>query len=131
MNGHPGAQRAREYIDVFHRGDFHALRNFYDENVVWHLAGHHPMAGDYRGREALFSYFDRVRDMTGGSLRLEPESILASDRYTAMFTRVTGRRDGRTLDVVLAQVFRVGDDGRWIEYWGLADDQDAVDEFWF
>lgn len=130
MQEHPGAQRAREYIEIFHRGDFDALRDFYDENVVWHVGGRHQLAGDYRGREALFSYFTTVREMTGGSLVLEPESILASDRYTAMFTRVTGQRDGKSLDVVLAQLFRVGNDGRWTEYWGLANDQDAVDEFW-
>ena len=47
-----------------------------------------------------------------------------------MFTRVQGDRDGRSLDVLLAQVFKLGDDGRWSEYWATAEDQDLVDAFW-
>jgi hypothetical protein len=52
---------------------------------------------------------------------LAPEAVLASDKHTAMFTRVTGEREGKTMDVVLAQVFKTGPDGRWTEYWALAD----------
>jgi hypothetical protein len=40
-----------------------------------------------------------VRELTGGSLALEAQAILASDQYTAMFTRVTGQRESNTLDV--------------------------------
>ena len=130
MSGHPGVERARAYLETFHNGDVDRLRDFYAEEIVWHVAGKHQLSGDYQGREALFDYFRTVRELTGNSLRLEAKSILASDRHTAMFTRVTGRRDGRSLDVVLAQVLRVGPDGRWTEYWAVADDQDAVDSFW-
>ena len=130
MNEHPGVERARSYVDLFHSGNLDALRDFYGEDVLWHVAGRHSLSGDYRGRDALFDYFRKASELTGNSLRLHPLSILASDRHTAMFTRVTGERDGKTLDVVLAQVLRVGPDGRWTEYWAVADDQDAVDAFW-
>jgi hypothetical protein len=32
--------------------------------------------------------------------------------------------------VVQAQAFRMNADGKFTEYWALADDQDAVDAFW-
>ena len=132
MDEHPGVQRAKEYVDRFTEGDRAALRDFYSDDVVWHVGGRHPLSGDYKGRDALFAYFDKVRELTGGTLRLEPESIVASDRYTAMFTRVTAQREGRDkdLDVVLAQIYRNGPDGRWSEYWAVADDQETVDAFW-
>jgi hypothetical protein len=47
-----------------------------------------------------------------------------------MYVRVTGTRDGRSLDVTLAEALTVGLDGRWTEFWSLAEDQDAVDAFW-
>lgn len=75
-------------------------------------------------------YFQRVREQTGGTLRLEPEAILSSDGHTSMYVRVTGTRDGRSLDVTLAEALSVGHDGRWTEFWSLAEDQDAVDAFW-
>jgi ketosteroid isomerase-like protein len=125
-----GVQKAREYIDAFHNWDVDRMRDFYSDDIVWHVAGTHPLSGDYRGKDALFDYFTKVREMTGGSLRLEPESILASDRHTAFFTRITAERDGSSLDTLLAQVMRVGPDGRWTEYWAVSNDQDAVDRFW-
>ena len=130
MDEHPGVQRAKDYVQLFADGQLDQLRDFYSEDVVWHVGGRHPLSGDYSGRDALFSYFDRVRELTGGTLKLEPESIVASDRYTAMFTRVTAQRDEKSLDVVLAQIYRNGPDGRWNEYWAVTDDQGAVDAFW-
>ena len=129
MDG-PDAGRVSEYLKLLGEGDLEALRDFYTEDVVWHVGGTHPLAGDYRGRDALVDYFGRVRRITGGSLRVEPEEVLTSDRHTVMFTRTTAERDGRRLDVGMAQVFEVGDDGRWSEYWALADDPDAVETFW-
>ena len=127
---HPGVERARESMALYVKGDFDRLRDYYADDVVWHVGGKHPLSGDYRGRDALFGYFRRIRELTGGTMGLEAEAILASDRHVAMFTRVTARRDERTLDVLLAQAFRLDADGRCVEYWAGAEDQDAVDAFW-
>jgi ketosteroid isomerase-like protein len=130
MTEHPNVARARGAFETFNRGDFGAYRQFFTEDVVWHVGGNHPLSGDYRGRDALFAYFDKVRQLTGGSLRTTPQDILADDAHCGVFTRVTAERDGRKLDVVQAQAFRVNADGKFSEYWALADDQDAVDAFW-
>jgi ketosteroid isomerase-like protein len=130
MTEHPGVEGARASIDAFNRGDMTALREFYADDVVWHVGGTHGLSGDYRGRDELFAYFERVRDLTGGTITLEPEAILSSEEHTAIFMKVSGERDGRVLDVTLAEAFTIGPDGRWNEFWSLADDQDAVDAFW-
>ena len=127
---HPGVARAQASIDAFNTGDIDTLRDFYADDVVWHVAGRHGLSGDYTGRADLMAYFQRVREQTGGTLRLDPEAILASDKHTSMYVRVTGSRDGRSLDVTLAEALTVGMDGRWTEFWSLAEDQDAVDAFW-
>ena len=129
MAEHPGAVRAQQYLDAFSNDDTEAMKDFFADDIVWHVGGNHHLSGDYRGKDQLFSYFATVRDLSGG-LELVPESILASDQHTAMFTRVKGSRNGKTMDVLLAQVLRVGDDGRWTEYYALADDQASVDDFW-
>ena len=130
MADHPGVQRARESVELYINGDFDRLRDFYAEDVVWHTGGKNPLSGDYKGRDALFEYFTKVRAMTGGTLHIEPASIMASDQHTAMFARVTGTREGKTLDITLAQAFKVDEDGRYVEYWAMADDQESVDSFW-
>ena len=130
MAGEAGVSRAREYLEAFQSGDRDRLAEFLDADIVWRVGGYHRLSGTYRGREELFAYFDRVGEETSGTLTLEPEAILSSDRHTMMYTRVRAERDGSSMDVTLAQAFKVGDDGRYTEYWALADDQDTVDEFW-
>jgi ketosteroid isomerase-like protein len=130
MNIDTMAARVRASVDAYNRGDFETLRDFYAEDVVWHAVGNNSLSGDYRGRDALFAYFEQVRDLTAGTLQLHPESILATADEVSMFTRVTADRPGKRLDVLLNQTFKVGPDARWTEYWALADDQEAVDEFW-
>jgi ketosteroid isomerase-like protein len=115
---------------VFNSGDLEEYRRFFTDDLVWHVGGHHPMSGDYRGLEAAFAYFERVRQLTDGTLRSIPEDILADDTHIGVFTHVTAERGGRHLDVLMAQAFRVNPDGRFTEYWALADDQEAVDAFW-
>ena len=127
---HPNAAKAREYLEAFGAGDLDRAAAHFDDDVVWRVGGFHPLAGVYRGRDAVLGYLRDASQRAGGSLALEPESILASDEHLAMFVRVRGERDGRTLDTNMAQIVKVGADGRWAEYWALSDDQNAIDAFW-
>lgn len=130
MEGHPNIQRIRDALAAYNDGDFERFRSFIAEDVLWHVGGDHPLSGDYRGREAVFDYYTTVRELTGGTLTLEPLDILANERHGGIFMRVKGARDGKTLDVVLAEALTFDEDGRWAEYWALADEQETVDAFW-
>jgi hypothetical protein len=44
--------------------------------------------------------------------------------------RVTAARADRKLEVEMAETLLLDEQGRWTEYWALADDQAAVDAFW-
>jgi uncharacterized protein len=61
MSEHPGVTRSKQYLDHFAAGDLEALRDFYSDDVLWHVGGNRPLSGDYRGKEALFEYFQKVR----------------------------------------------------------------------
>lgn len=130
MADNPSLTRAREAIEAFSRGDLESYKDFFADDVVWHVGGNHSFSGSYRGKEELFEYFGKVRTFTGETLDVRPEAILADDSHVGIFARVTAQRDGNTLDVTMAQAFTVDSDGKWTEYWALADDQPAVDAFW-
>ena len=130
MAEHPIAGRVREALEAFSRGDFETLGSFLAEDVVWHVGGSHELSGDYRGRDAALAYCAEAFALAGGTLQGEPLEILVSDRHAGVFNRVTGERDGRKFDAVFAQALRFDDEGRWTEYWALADLQDEVDAFW-
>ena len=106
------------------------MKPFISEDILWHVGGDHPLSGDYRGRDAALAYVAKVVKLTSGTLRGEPLDVLVNDRHAGVFMHVTGKRDGKTLDVVLAQALTFDEKGRWTEYWALADEQDKVDSFW-
>jgi ketosteroid isomerase-like protein len=130
MAEHRNTGRVREALDAFDGGDFDTMRSFLAEDIVWHVGGDHPLSGDYRGRDEVLEYCARARELTAGTLRGEPLGILTNERHAGVFNRVTGERNGRKLDTVLAQAVRFDDKGRWTEYWALAAEQDDVDTFW-
>jgi uncharacterized protein len=131
MDEHGNVGRLREALATFNRGDLDAYREFFDDDVVWYVRGTHPMAGAYRGIDALFDYFARAREVTGGSLRIEPIDIVADDHHAGVVARVRGQRENRRdLDTEMAEAFTFSADGRVTEFWALAWDQAAVDAFW-
>src|SRR5918995_3696822 len=130
VNERPNVERVRDAFAAFDRGDVDAIRPLLAEDIVWHVGGNHPLSGDYRGRESALEYIAKVVELTGGTLAGEPLAILVGDRHAGLFQRITGERGGKKLDVVLAQALELDGEGRWLEYWALADEQDRVDEFW-
>ena len=87
MAEHPNAGLIREAISLFNRGDWDAYREYFTEDVVWHVGGNHPLSGDYRGRDAIFEYFEKVRDLTGGGCG-------ASRRISSPTIRTAGSSPG-------------------------------------
>ena len=90
----PNLERAREAFDAFGRGDLEAYKDYFADDVVWHVSGNHPLSGSYRGKEALFQYFEKVRELTEGSLQIQPQAILADESHVGVFARVTAQRRG-------------------------------------
>ena len=127
---HPNVDRARAYLAAFSAHDLDAVGEHLADDVVWRVGGYHPLAGTYRGKADVLDYLARAAAESEGTLSLEPESILASDAHLAMFVKVSGERQGRTLDTTMAQIVQLAPDGRWQAFWALSDDQPAIDAFW-
>ena len=90
MEEHGNVGRVRDALETFNRGDLDVYREFFNDDVVWFVRGTHPMAGAYRGIDALFDYFGRARNVTRGSLR-----ILAGFRAVERWRTRSRRRLGR------------------------------------
>lgn len=127
---HPNVHKIREALSTYNTGDRQAMRAFLAPDIRWHVSGDHALSGDYEGIDEVLAYFDEVQELTDGTLRIEPTQMLADDGRASIFMRVTGKRGDRTLDVEMAETLLLDEDGRWKEYWALADDQAAVDAFW-
>jgi len=129
MTDHPNVSRMRDGYVAFGKGDLAALEDLFTEDVVWHVAGRSPLAGTYEGRTAVFEFFGRVLELTEGSLRIEPLTLLADDHYGCAPVRVTAHRGDRHLDVMNLQASRLVD-GRVTEFWDTTTDPEATDAFY-
>ena len=130
MADHPNVERMRKGYDAFGRGDLDYLRGeMFAEDVVFHVTGDNPLAGEYKGVDEVFGFFGRLMQESGGTFSLEIHDVLANDEHGVGLVRVTAEREGRRLDQNAAHVFHLRD-GKVTENWTMPEDSGAVDEFW-
>ena len=127
---HPNEDLVRRGYAAFGSGDMATLNDLFTDGIVWHTPGRSPVSGDAVGKEAVFGYFAKLAELTGGSLKLELHDVLANDEHAvALMTSHAARPDGRTIDDIATQVFHISD-GKVTESWFHPGDQYAADEFW-
>ena len=128
MTEHPNAATVRRSFEAWNSGRLDVLGEYITDDAVLHFAGNNAMSGTYRGRDAVMGALGRASqglDPRGGL-----EAVLASDDHVIAFFHATHERDGNTLDIVLAQPYKVNAEGKITEIWFLANDQRAFDQFW-
>ncbi|MDN5795770.1 MAG: nuclear transport factor 2 family protein [Intrasporangium sp.] len=127
MAEHPNVALIRRGYAAFATGDLATLDDLLAEDLVWHEPGRNLLSGDYRGRDSVFGLFGKVGEVTQGTFRLEVGEVYADDEHGIAVVTVSTTRDGRFVEHTHANLFRLRD-GKVVEYWVVADDQDAADE---
>jgi ketosteroid isomerase-like protein len=99
----------RGYL-AFNAGDIRALHEVFDEQATWHTPGRSPVAGDHRGRAAVFAQFARYGGETTGTFKAALQLVLAGDdgRVVGLHHN-SGLRHGKRLDVDCCIAFEVRD----------------------
>ena len=128
MTEHPNAADVQRTWEAWNSGRLDVLREYFSEDAVLHFAGNNAMSGTYRGRDAVMDALARASQ--GWGPHAELEALLASDEYVIAFFHAISERDGKTLDVVLAEPMKVNAEGKITEVWFLANDQRGYDQFW-
>jgi uncharacterized protein len=124
---HRNATLVRSALESLLQGDLQSFSVAFRDDVVWHVPGDGPLAGEYRGLSSLLALFARQEGLSDGTLRLEVTDVMASDNHAVAWQRVTAQRDTFVLDVVEAIVCRISD-GKIAEVWQRTD-QYSVDDF--
>ena len=115
---------------AFARGDMDALRKqYWADDIRWHVSGRSPLAGDYEGAEQVIELFARLFELTGGALSIELHDVLANDEHAVALFTARAERAGRQLTDNMVQTFHMRD-GKVSEVWTQATDLYAQDEFW-
>lgn len=118
----------RRFYDAFESGDLDVLR-YLLADCTWHMPGESSIAGAFSGADEILPRFDRLREMTEGTLKFHLHDVLGDGKHAVGLDRVTAQRGERSLEmnrVVIAHVR----DGVLTEVWLVPEDQYAFDEFW-
>lgn len=120
----------RRGYEAFNSADMKTLTELFDESASWHTPGRGPLAGDRKGREAIFAQFGRYGGETEGTFKATLQHLFKSDdgRVVGVHHN-SAKRGDKHLDVDCCIVFELKD-GRIIDGWEHFFDLYAWDEFW-
>ena len=131
MAEHPNVARLKKGYEAFANGDFDTLRELFDENIVWHVPGNNPIAGDYKGIDEVFGFFARIAQETQGKFGFDIHAILADDEHAVALIKASAERNGTRIDAEPGvHAYHINADGKVTEFWGFTQDTTKADDFW-
>jgi uncharacterized protein len=115
--------------EMYAGGDLATVTDLLADDVVWHVPGTSPIAGDYRGRDAVTEYFRVRRELAGGTIRMDKHA--EAHHSDALVQLADGRATLGDEEVAwrTAGVYRVAD-GRISEAWLVPLDREEFDRLW-
>src|SRR5262245_18216642 len=57
--------------------DFANVFGAFDAGITWHVPGHSPLSGDYRGPDQIGGFFQRTMELSGGVFSIDVHNVLA------------------------------------------------------
>lgn len=139
MSGKSSTASALELVAELHRrqgkmyagGSIDAVLELLAEDIVWHVPGGSPIAGDHRGIARVTEYFETRRKLANATMRMRPgESISAGDAL-AQFVEGSAVLDGQRVSWKTIGVYRADADRRCIgEVWLIPLDSELFDRIW-
>ena len=116
----------RKSHQAFNERDRDALSSCLADDVVWRVAGEHPLAGAYRGSDRLWEEF--LGPMWASPARVEDREILAQGEYVVALGHAVHDFGGGEQRFETVEVVRI-DDGRIAERWEFNSGQAELDRF--
>lgn len=126
----PKADLVRAASAAFGRGDHRALQDqFFAENIIWHIAGTGPLAGDYQGIAQVMRLLGKISELSGGTIQTELHDVLVSDDHAVALATIRAERPGKQLQLNLVHVIH-SENGKATEVWTQSSDPAAAAGFW-
>jgi ketosteroid isomerase-like protein len=121
----------RSFFESFARRDMAAVHRLFRPDATWNHRNDDRFAGVHRGLEEIMGFMAESAQLTAGSLRPVPETLMADgEGHVAVLVRLSGTRpDGRSLDDPQMLFFTLdADQVRSVEH--FVGDPAAVTAFW-
>jgi uncharacterized protein len=135
----PAASPGAELVAELHRrqGEMYAggpvepVAELLAADVVWHVPGTSPIAGDHRGVAQVLAYFEHRRRLAEASMRMHPGELICEGDSVAQFVTGSAVIDGKQVSWRTIGAYRL-DLGRRLvqEVWLVPLDSALFDRIW-
>jgi ketosteroid isomerase-like protein len=126
---HPNVSAYKRMIAAFNANDLSVVEALIHPDLEYTIPGNSPIACHTRGVPAHLSALRRARELSGGTLRLEPHAVAAEGDFLFVWGRISAQRPGKALDCDHCVMYRFRD-GKVVEGRTIPVDLYRFDEFW-
>lgn len=125
------AELHRRQGEMYAGGSVDSVVELLAGDIVWHVPGQSPIAGDHRGVEQVIAYFERRRKIANATMQMHPGEVIATGDAVAQFVEGSATLDGQRVSWQTFGIYRVDTEHRWIrEVWLVPLDGDLFDRIW-
>jgi ketosteroid isomerase-like protein len=116
----------RELLDALEARDVPAIEALLADDIVYYFPGRSPVAGTYRGREAVVGLFRAFASLFDGPIEMSTHDVVASEAHVVDLATYAGSRGGERFTWNTVRLYHVDGD-RIAEIWLMIGDQYAFD----
>jgi len=121
----------RRQSEMYAGGSVTSVVELLASDIVWHIPGRSPIAGDYRGVEQVVAYFEKRRQLVNATMRMHPGEVISTEDAVAQFVKGSATLDDRPVSWETVGVYRVDVEHRWVrEVWLVPLDGEQFDRIW-
>jgi ketosteroid isomerase-like protein len=133
-----GAGKSLESIADLHQrqaemyagGPMGPVADLLSDDVVWHVPGDSPIAGEHRGWDAVLQYFAARQELARETMRMHPEEVVAASREVVIqLVEEAVLLDREVASWRTVGIYRV-EGGRVREAWLVPLDLELFDRTW-
>jgi len=118
------------YYDAWLANQPERAMAFWDDQIVHHVPGRSPLAGDFRGKQAFLDAYGVAFEQLGGTIEVvEVHEFLVKGDHAVGLVRERAIRGDRTLEFDRVVVYHLRH-GKIVETWSHDFDPYALDAFW-
>ena len=115
---HPNTKLLRKSYDYIASGDILGAYGMFTSDLVWHVPEGHRLAGVYEGRDVVFGILGQLVAMTGGSLQMHVDNVLADDHTGVALITSSASRNGQDFEAKEVHLFEL-ENGKIKVFWTL------------
>jgi hypothetical protein len=100
-------------------------------DIVWHVPGSSPIAGDHQGVEQVVAYFELRRGLADATMKMHPGEMISLGNAIAQFVEGSATLGGERVRWQTFGIYRVDPEHSWIrEVWLVPLDGELFDRIW-